>query len=530
MDSAQNRPQAIAVRSGDDSLTYGELDRLSNQMAWALRGQGMLHGDRVAIYLPKSPASLIAIHAILKAGGVYVPLDPNAPSQRLAYILANCGVRCLVASSGNAAMIRRIAAEGVKLESVVFTDRGNDTDLSDIAIRSVTWAEVTGSSSDMPVDGSWAINLAYILYTSGSTGTPKGVMISHRNALSFVDWAAAEFAVRETDLLSSHAPLHFDLSIFDLFAAMKAGAGVALVPDGTSTFPLRLGQWIESNHITIWYSVPSVLTLLLLKGRLDRLSLPDLRLVLFAGEVFPIKYLRGVMRAIPGAGFANLYGPTETNVITCFRVPSAPDENAEPIPIGRACSNTEIFVVDEAGRPVTETGVAGELHARGSTVAQGYWGDSDRTAANFRDNPLLPPGIERLDDPLLPPGPERVYRTGDIVSLGTDGNYRLLGRRDRMIKSRGYRIELDEIETVLHTHPAIKEAAVVTVPDDLIGNRIRAFVTFSDDPGPGAGVLRDYCLEKLPRYMVPESFDVMDELPKTSTGKVDRTRLGRSED
>ena len=410
MESAQRRPEATAVRLGDEALSYGELDRLSNQMAHVLGQQGVRPGDRVAIYSPKAPGSLVAIHAILKAGGVYVPLDPNAPAQRLAYILQNCGVRCMVASGGNAAAIRKIAEQGMTLDAVVFSDAAGGSDLSGLGTRSVSWAEVTGSAEKAPpANASNASDLAYILYTSGSTGTPKGVM--------------------------------------------------------------------------------------------------------FAGEVFPIKYLGGVMRAIPGAKFANLYGPTETNVITFYRVPSIPGENSEPIPIGRACSNTEISIVDESGQPVREQGAAGELHARGATVAQGYWGDPARTAATFLEGPS--------------PAAERVYRTGDIVSLSADGNYRLLGRRDRMIKSRGYRIELDEIETVLQSHPAIKEAAVVTVPDELIGNRIQAFVAFSEALSPGAGMLRDYCLEKLPRYMVPESFEVLDELPKTSTGKVDRTRLAR---
>jgi L-proline---[L-prolyl-carrier protein] ligase len=370
--------------------------------------------------------------------------------------------------------------------------------------------------SGPPETGAVETDLAYILYTSGSTGTPKGVMISHRNSLGFVEWVADTFEVSPDDRLSSHAPLHFDLSILDIFVAMKSGASLALVPDGTSTFPIRLAQWMESNAISIWYSVPSILTLLLLKGGLDRVDLGRIRLLIFAGEVFPTKYLRELMRALPRAIFVNLYGPTETNVITWFRVPPLPDDQTEPIPIGWTCANTDIFVVDEEGRRVTEPGLKGELYARGVTVAQGYWGDPEKSGRSFIQNPFQPHF------------PDRAYRTGDIVTFDEAGCYRLIGRRDRMIKSRGYRIELDEIEVVLHAHPEVKEAAVVAVPDEMMGNRIRAFVACGEGASLDQGTLREYCLEKLPRYMVPESIDLLERLPKTSTGKVDRTLLARS--
>jgi amino acid adenylation domain-containing protein len=516
-ESARRDPEAIAVRHEDAALTYGELERCSDRLAHELATQGVRCGDRVAIYGPKTPASVVAIHGILKAGGAYVPLDPNAPVQRLAYILRDCGVRCLVAASARAAAVREIVEQGARLDAVVLADEGEHRALAAADVRVVPWARVADrADTGPPAVASTAADLAYILYTSGSTGTPKGVMISHRSALAFVDWAVTEFEVNARDRLSSHAPFHFDLSIFDLFAAFRAGASVALVPDGTSTFPIRLGQWIEKNAITIWYSVPSILTLLLLKGRLDRLELGSLRVVLFAGEVFPNKYLAGVMQALPHAAFANLYGPTETNVITFHRVTAPPGERDEPIPIGRACTYAELFVVDDDGRRVTEPGAPGELYARGATVAQGYWGDPEKTARGF------------LQDPRQPHAADRVYRTGDIVTLGADGEYRLIGRRDRMIKSRGYRIELDEIETVLSAHPQVEEAAVVAVPDELIGNRVLAFVVRADGAAPGPEALRDHCLTRLPRYMVPERIDVLDELPRTSTGKVDRTRLARS--
>ena len=515
-ESAQRTPEAIAVLFENETLRYGELDRLSDSLAHALVAEGVRPGDRVAFLLPKSPASLIAIHGILKAGGVYVPLDSNAPAQRLAYILSNCGVRRLITTGARAETARRLVAEGAPLETVLFTDSADATGDERAGFRVVPWEHVaTLAATGPPAVTTRADDLAYILYTSGSTGTPKGVMISHLNALTFVHWAAAEFGVAASDRLSSHAPLHFDLSIFDLYAAMKAGATMALVPDGTSTFPIRLGQWIERHRISVWYSVPSILTLLLLKGRLDALDLSRLRLVLFAGEVFPNKYLAGVMRAIPGAAFHNLYGPTETNVVTSYHVPSPPAEDGEPIPIGRACEGTEVSLVDDDGRPLEGPGATGELRARGTIVAHGYWGDPDRTARGFSQH-TAPSGI-----------PERAYRTGDMVTRGVDGNYRLIGRRDRMIKSRGYRIELDEIESVLLAHPAIREAAVVAVPDELIGNRLRAFVACAAGEPPGTGALRDWCLEKLPRYMVPESFDLLEDLPKTSTGKIDRPRLAR---
>jgi len=502
-DSAGRSPERTALLFEDATLSYGELEARSNQLAHVLRERGVRAGDRVALYTNKSFASVIGIHGILKSGAAYVPLDPNSPAQRLAYILGNCGVRHLVASTQKTEAIERIRAQGASLDAVVFADG----------------SEILAADPSPPPVASIETDLAYILYTSGSTGTPKGVMITHRNALAFVDWAVREFAVAAEDRLSSHAPLHFDLSIFDIFAALAAGASLALIPDGTSTFPIRLAEWIAKSRITVWYSVPSILTQLLQKGRLERHDLSSLRLVLFAGEVFPTKYLRGVMAALPSAEFCNLYGPTETNVITWYRVPPLPEDKSDPIPIGRACANTDLLIVAEDGRRVSEPGQEGELYARGPTVAQGYWADPERTERGFVTNPFQPAYAER------------VYRTGDIVVMEPDGNLLFHGRRDRMVKSRGYRIELDEIETVLYQHPQVKEAAVVAVPDEEIGSRIRAFLACADAGADLLPAIREHCAGRLPRYMIPESFELLSELPKTSTGKVDRTTLaaaGRS--
>ena len=300
-----------------------------------------------------------------------------------------------------------------------------------------------------------------------------------------------------------------------MFATFQAGAAMVLVPEGLSTFPVRLADWIAHQRISVWYSVPSVLSMLVLHGRLDRHTFPDLRTVLFAGEVFPVKYLRPLMAAIPQAGFFNLYGPTETNVITYLKVEPLPPDRDTPITIGKACANMDVFALTDEGAAVTRPGEVGELYARGSCLADGYWGDAEKTARSFVDNPL--PSNFR----------ERAYKTGDRVTLDDDGNFVFMGRADHMVKSRGYRIELGDVETAIYAHAAIKEAAVVAIPDDVIGNRLVAFVVLNDPGAASADDLQRFCADRIPTYMVPSAFEFLGELPKTSTGKTDRPALVR---
>jgi amino acid adenylation domain-containing protein len=356
---------------------------------------------------------------------------------------------------------------------------------------------------------------AYLLYTSGSTGTPKGVILSHRNALTFVDWAADSLEVGPDDRLSNHAPHHFDLSVFDIYAASRSGACVVLVPDAVSPFPMDLARWIDEKEISIWYSVPSALIRLLLHGKIDRYPYKKLRSILFAGEVFPVKYLRDLMKQLRHADFFNWYGPTETNVCTYYKVPNPLDPSAADIPIGKACGNTEVFAVDGNER-VLSPGKTGELYVTGPSVMLGYWGLRDKTAQVLQANPFEP----AYDQPL--------YRTGDIVRLEPDGNYGFIGRKDHMVKSRGHRIELGEIEQVLYQHELVREAVVVAVPDDEIGSRLKAFVAPNGTGSASSSDLQSFCLARLPKYMVPEAFILKSELPKTSTGKIDRVTLTKS--
>jgi amino acid adenylation domain-containing protein len=373
-------------------------------------------------------------------------------------------------------------------------------------------AALAAASATVPQIPTIDQDLAYILYTSGSTGEPKGVMLSHRNGLAFSTWAVERFAIAPSDRLSNHAPLHFDLSILDVFAAAQAGATLVLVPTQTALFPATLAQLIVDERLSVWYSVPSALILLLTHVDLGQLGLDHLRLVLFAGEVFPVKYLRQLRTALPQARLVNLYGPTETNVCTYYEVTDIPDDRAEPFPIGRACENTEVFALNETGALCRE-GEVGELYARGATIMQGYWGRAEDTARVLIRNPLQP----HLDD--------RAYRTGDLVQLEASGDYRFLGRRDNQVKSRGFRIELGEIETALYNHPGVREAAAVAIPDELIGNRIQAFVALHEGADASPSELERFCIGALPRYMVPEQITLRPSLPKTSTGKVDRRAL-----
>jgi amino acid adenylation domain-containing protein len=517
-ESAARSPDKEAARFEGVGVTYTQLEALANQLARMLREAGVRRGDRVGFYVHKSLAAVVGVFGAMKAGAIYVPLDANAPAKRLAYITRNCEIKVLV-TSGQVGGLVELLSEQTPVQVVILTDGRQLPDLPN-QVRAINWAEVRQQREE-PVHPSGAIetDLAYILYTSGSTGEPKGVMISHRSILTFVNWSCETFHMTPSDRVTSHAPLHFDLSTFDIYATMKAGGTVVLVPERLSVFPVQLADLLQNERITITYLVPSILSLMITYGKLDTHDLSALRAVLFAGEVLPIKSLRQLAAAIPNADFYNLYGPTETNVCTYYKVQPAdftPDRT-KPVPIGIACENTEVFAVDDEQRLVTEPGREGELWVRGSCVAQGYWGDADKTAANFVSNAFQPDFREVA------------YRTGDIVALADDRvNWIYVGRRDHMVKSRGYRIELGEIEAALHAHQQVKEAAVVTIPDDLIGNRIKAFVV----PLPGDNLSRQdleaHCSQILPRYMLPETFEFRDELPKTSTGKINRLLLAQA--
>lgn len=505
--TARERGDRVAVvEPGRGEIGYAALAALADAMRDRLHALGVRPGDRVGVYLPKSIDTVAAIYGILEAGAAYVPVDPGAPAARCAYILGHCDVRVVVT---DARLAERARAELAQLGSTpaffVLESTGAGSGLR----QALDALERTSPAPEVPTVHPRGDDVAYILYTSGSTGKPKGVTLSHENAVSFVDWCSETFSPTPDDRFSSHAPFHFDLSILDIHVPLKHGATLVLVSEDTGKDALNLARLIAAQKITVWYSAPSILALLAQFGRLDEHDAGALRAVLFAGEVFAVKHLRTLTRLWPAPRYYNLYGPTETNVCTFHEIPlPVPDERATPYPIGAVCSHLAGRVVDEHGRDV-EPGGEGELCIAGRGVMLGYWQQPELTAAAF----------------LVDDQGRRWYRTGDIV-VGTRGDgYVYRGRRDRMVKRRGYRVELGEIEAGLYRHTMVKEAAVIAIADEEAGVRIRAFLAAHDDKRPSLIEMKRFCAENLPMYMIPDQFTWCEALPKTSTDKLDYQRL-----
>ncbi|HET8843200.1 MAG TPA: amino acid adenylation domain-containing protein [Ktedonobacteraceae bacterium] len=481
---------AVAVKASDGIVTYGGLDSLANRFARRLAQLGVQQGDRVGIWLEKTTYTVAAMQGVLRLGAVYVPLDPLSPSSRVSVIVGDCAIRVLITSQQRASKLRAI----VDLPRLLYFC------LDDL--ESVFNWQSLQTLSDRPCENvpGTEDDMAYILYTSGSTGKPKGVCISNRNALAFVEWAVSELTIMPYDHLANHAPFHFDLSVFDLYAAFYSGASVCLIPDGFSYTPHHLVLFLVNEAITLWYSVPSVLILMMEQGTLLDVEHHALRAILFAGEPFPVKQLRRLYERWPWLRLLNLYGPTETNVCTFYTISCFPSDQVKSIPIGQACSGDTVWAQKEDGS-VAGIGEEGELMVSGPTVMIGYWN--------------------------LPGQGNRPYATGDRVRLVEDGNYLYLGRQDHMVKVRGHRIEPGDIEAVLTLHPQIQAAAVIVTGSGLDA-RLVAFVTLVASTTPTLLEIKRFCADRLPRYMIIDVLSVLPELPRTRNGKIDRLVLMQS--
>ncbi|MBI3493069.1 MAG: amino acid adenylation domain-containing protein [Acidobacteria bacterium] len=510
---ADHRPDATAVVLDDARLTYGELDAQSTQLARLLRNAGCRRGDRICWLGPKSPVAIVVLLGIYKADCLYVPLDKRSPARRLKQILDSCEPRCVLAGGAAAERLNELACMGALkapirlgwMQGGVTNDHAFTIDFTAEDARGYPTAPLQSANSSQ--------GPAHILFTSGSTGAPKGVVITHAAVIRFIAWAIDYFSITASDRHSGHSPLHFDLSMFDIFGTLASGAELHLVPRGLDILPNRVAEFIRAQRLTQWFSVPSLLAYMAKFDVVRQNDFPDLRRLVWCGEVFPTPTLVHWMQRLPHVTFTNLYAPTETTIASSFyTLPACPTDPLSAVPIGAACDGEELVVLDAEGRPAAPEEI-GELHIGGAGLSPGYWRDQVKTRAAFVPDPRAS-------------GAGRLYRTGDLARLGNDGLVYFVGRGDTQIKSRGHRIELGEIETAMNALAFVQECAVIAVPTvGFEGTAIGcAYVKM-----PGARVtpmiLRNSLSAVLPGYMLPSVWLPLETLPKNANHKIDRPKL-----
>jgi amino acid adenylation domain-containing protein len=512
-----SRAACVAIDQEGAATTYGDLAARANQVAHILAKLRLGGGGFVGLSSTVTADTVAAAIGILTAGMTYVPLDVQSPPDRLREIVADAGLQILVVDPVAYPDWEALACCDAVQSMILVGADGPRT-----GSRVIPWSAVLAESTTAPPTPiTLSDDLAYVLYTSGSTGVPKGVMLTHRNARTFVDWMAKEFRITPGDRVASRAPFNFDLSVFDVFNTLAAGATL-LIKDrrkGTEEGKPSAQRHIEyvsmlrEKRATVLYTTPSTFVTLLDKGGLDR-AVP-LRLVMYAGEPFPPALLRKLMAALPDTRVANIYGPTETNIVTYHWVNEPPGGDAA-VPIGREVDDTEIVIVSDDGRPC-EPDEPGEIWVRGGTVCVGYFGKDDLTRKRLVDSPFHP-------------YPAKFWRTGDYGKRHANGTIVYHGRIDNMIKTRGHRVELGDVESALAEHPLLSQAIVVPKPHASYGNTLHAFVLPRDGAAVEPGAVMRFLATKIPEYMLPRQVIVLWEYPYTSTGKVDRQRLIRSLD
>jgi amino acid adenylation domain-containing protein len=511
---AEAHPEATALVFNGARVTYGELEQASNQLGHLLKDAGVRRGDRVGLLMPKMPAAILAMLGTLKADAIYVPMDPASPAERQARVLEISDCRCILAAGAVAKGLRETLAIATLKQrpTIGWLDENltADTDPAPAFFRRDLEAfPMTG-----PATSNSGADVAHILFTSGSTGLPKGVMISHGSVVHLIDWARAYFGITRADRVSQHPPLRFDVSTFDIFGTLCSGAQLHLVPAELNLLPPKLAQFIRDGRLTQWFCVPSVLNLMMKFDVVRQDDFPALRRVLFAGEPLPTPTLIHWMRRLPHVQFTNLYGPTETTIVSSYyTLPACPSDEREPIPIGAACAGEELLLLDEQLQPVA-TGDIGDLYIRGVGLSSGYWGDPEKTQRAF----LRRPGATTPGD--------RIYRTGDLARRDADGLFHFVGRVDTQIKSRGYRIELGEIEAALHSITDLQESAVVAIKSEgFEGWLICCAYVVATGKNISLVDLRKRLSELVPGYMLPNRWMSLDVLPKNDNGKIDRPLL-----
>ena len=486
-EQAKLRPDAVAVVSDNKELTYWELNQWANELTRRLEEHGVRSGELVGLCIDRSAELVVALIAILKVGGVYVPLDPAYPKQRLAFMIEDTGVRILLTQDW---LVGQIPQVGVKIVCI-----------SDEA------AGARRESYPDPIRDSGPDSLAYIMYTSGSTGRPKGVCIRQSSVVRLVrNTNYINLTPDEVFLL--FAPISFDASTFEIWGSLLNGGRLVIAPPGVLSVA-ELGRLIRSNGVTTLWLTAGLFHQVVDSGLDDFLSV---RQLLAGGDILSPDRVRKTLATLSSCVVINGYGPTENTTFTCCYRITDPEQVGTSVPIGKPISNTTVYVLDSLAQPLP-IGAVGELYIGGDGLATGYLNRSQLTAEKFIPNPFSTAPAARL------------YKTGDLVRYRSDGNLEFLGRLDNQVKVRGFRIELGEIEVVLQQHPSVRDAVVVAREDTPGDRRLVAYVVPVAEDAAEVNGFREYLKQHLPEYMVPSAVVVVDKFPLTPNGKVDRDAL-----
>jgi len=510
--SAMRFPEKEALVHGEQRFTYGAVASQVAGLARGLREAGLQRGDRLGIYFAPSVPQALSIFGIAQAGGVFVPMNHLLFPDQVAHIAQDCRMKGLITTTAKLATLEKVLPDIPSLEFVVVLQ---DTQTPDVALPVHSFEEFCQTAPPCTWrEVSIEKDLAAILYTSGSTGKPKGVMLSHAQVMAGSSIISTYLGITAAERILAVLPFSFDAGLNQLMTAFQQGGTLVLI---NFIFAREIVQILLQERITGLAGVPTLWSLLAQpSSSLQQHQLPHLRYITNTGGAMPQPVLATLRRLLPTTKIFLMYGLTEA-----FRSTYLPPEELErrPTSMGKAIPNTEILVVSDKGQ-LCKPGEIGELVHRGPTVSMGYWGQPALTAQVLRQHPLLPPDLG---------SDEKVCYSGDLVKMDEEGFLYFVGRRDTMIKSSGFRISPTEVEEVLFQSGKIRGAAVIGVPDDVLGQAVKAFVV----PREGEALVPDgllaFCVEKMPRYMVPKALEVLESLPRTPSGKTDYPALRRRE-
>jgi acyl-CoA ligase (AMP-forming) (exosortase A-associated) len=510
--SHERSPQKEALVHGGQRLTYDQLAERVSGLAGSLLSVGVRRGDRIGIYLEASVPQVVSIFGISQAAGVFVPINSVLMPEQVEHIARDCGMTGLITTPAKLASLSSVLDRIPTLRFVIVTSSEN---LPECTLPLHQFEEMCAAEAGQVLaDVSISKDLVAILYTSGSTGRPKGVMLSHANIIAGATIVSTYLEITADERILAVLPFSFDAGLNQLTTSIQQGATCVLI---NFVFAREIVQTLIQERITGLAGVPTLWSLLAQSNStLQKQPLPHLRYITNTGGAMPQSVLAVLRQILPQTKIFLMYGLTEAFRST-YLPPSELDRR--PTSMGKAIPDTEILVINEKGERCAP-GEIGELVHRGPTVSMGYWNRPEDTARALRPNPLLPAELGDC---------ERVCYSGDLVKMDEEGFLYFLGRRDTMIKSSGYRISPTEVEEALFQTGRIRHAAVIGIPDEVLGQAIKAFVVPKNGETPNVAALQASCAEKLPRYMLPKYFEFLDELPKTSSGKVDYPNLRRRE-